>query len=93
MVRSVNDQLVKNNILLLKKTTELLKSVNQLTKKMDKMVDVFTSAAEYLEKEGASEPTSKLTELLEQNKKVAKGLLLLEKYVREKSAFNSPQLE
>lgn len=90
--KSITEQLIKNNLLLLKKTTELLKAVNQLTNKMDKMVTTFTKAAEYIEKEGAEETSPKLIELLEQNKKVAKGLLMLERYVREKSAFTPSKL-
>ncbi len=89
---SVNDQLVKNNILLQKKTAELLISVNNLTKKMDQMVGIFSKAAEHIEKEGVSEPlAARLSEVLEQNKQLANGLRAIERYVRERSAF-SPEL-
>jgi len=87
--KAIADQLIKNNILLQKKTTDLMGSMNKLTKRIDTMVSLFEKASTYIEKEGIREPVAaKLTDLLEQNKKIAKGLLVLEKYVREKSAFS-----
>ena len=77
------EQLIQNNIILQKKTTELLSSVHLLLTKMDTMVDVFNKAAEHIELGELKEPLEKqLNELLEQNKKIAGGLVLLEKYVR-----------
>ena len=85
---TITDQLIKNNVLLQKKTTELIISVNELVKKIDTMVTMFSTAAENIEKQGGELSSTRLNELLEQNKKVAKGLLMLEKYVREKSTFS-----
>ena len=86
MSKGVTEELIKTNISLEKKVIELLTSVNELTKKMDLMVDIFTKAAQHIERGDVKEPlANKLTELLEQNKKIARGLLLLEKYVKEKS--------
>ncbi|MBI2672299.1 hypothetical protein HYX16_05170 [Candidatus Woesearchaeota archaeon] len=91
MSKEVVQELLRTNISLEKKVIELLSSVNQLTKKMDELVDVFSKAAQHIERGDVKEPlASKLTELLEQNKKIARGLLLLEKYVKDKSAFSSP---
>ena len=91
MSKGVKKELIKNNISIEKKVIELLSSVNELTKKMDQMVDIFTKAAQHIERGDVKEPlANKLTELLDQNKKIARGLLLLEKYVKEKSSFSSP---
>jgi len=80
------EELMKSNILLQNKTAELISTINKLTKKMSKMVSTFEEAAEKI-KEGTDEPLKKkLQELLDQNRNVAKGLIMLERYVRDKSA-------
>lgn len=80
------NQLVENNIALQQKTTELLVSVNNLTKKMDSILSMFSKAAEHIEKGEVEQPLArKLEALLEQNRQIAKGLILLEKYVRDKA--------
>ncbi|MDP2908739.1 MAG: hypothetical protein Q8N77_02940 [Nanoarchaeota archaeon] len=87
------EQLVKNNIALQEKTAELITSIKELTKKMDDMVKIFEEAAKHI-KEGTDKPLmDKLQNLLEQNKTIAKGLVLLEKYVREKSVMGPPQFQ
>ena len=87
----VMQELIKTNISLEKKVIELLTSVNDLAKKMDQMVGIFSKAAQLIERGDVKEPlANRLTELLEQNKKIARGLLLLERYVKEKSSFSSP---
>ncbi len=64
-------------------------SINNLTKKMDDVLNLFTEASKHINEVGEDERinilTSKLESLLEQNKTIARGLLLLEKYVRGKS--------
>lgn len=89
------NQLIENNIALQKKTTELLISINDLTKKIDSMVTIFSKAAEHIEKGEVEEPLAqKLEALLDQNRKIAKGLILLEKYVRDKAiGFSSPSFQ
>ncbi|MBM3200697.1 hypothetical protein FJZ53_07190 [Candidatus Woesearchaeota archaeon] len=83
---SIIEQLARNNIALQEKTAELITSVKELTKRMDEMVKIFEEAAKHI-KEGTDKPMmDKLQNLLEQNKTIAKGLILLEKYVREKSS-------
>lgn len=80
-------QLAENNLALQEKTAELITSIKGLTKKIDDMVKIFEEAAKHI-KEGTDRPLmEKLQGLLEQNKTIAKGLILLEKYVREKSAM------
>lgn len=86
--QDIIDQLVQNNALLQQKSVDLLNSMNNLTKKIENLVDIFQKAAEHIEMEEVKQPLAgKLTELLEQNKKIAQGLVLLEKFVREKGAL------
>jgi len=85
------EQLIRNNISLQKKSADLLVGLNALTKKVDSLLNVFEKAAEEIKKGEVEEPLSKRLEaLIEQNKTIARGLLLLEKYIREKTAFSSP---
>ncbi len=66
-------------------------SVDKLTGKMDDMLNLFSEASKHISDVGDDERikmlTTKLESLLEQNKTIARGLLLLEKYVRGKSEF------
>lgn len=80
------DQLFQNNVVLQEKVVDLVSEIKTLTDKIDDMVTLFQQAAKHI-KEGTDQPLiKKIDELLEQNKSIAKGLILLEKYVREKSA-------
>ena len=91
MSKEVMQELIKTNISVEKKVVELLGSVNELTKKIDSLVDIFAKAAQHIERGDVKEPlANRLSELLDQNKKIARGLLLLERYVKEKSSFSSP---
>ncbi len=86
---TIIEQLVHNNMALQEKTAELITSIKELTKRMDDMVKIFEEAAKHI-KEGTDKPLmDKLQDLLEQNQTIAKGLVLLEKYVREKSVMGS----
>ena len=86
--QNIIDQLTDNNVQLMKKNAELIISMNNLTKKIDNLVDIFKKAAENIEKGEIREPLArKLTDLLEQNKRIARGLLLLEQFVRDKESF------
>jgi|SRR3989344_1567558 len=79
----VND-LISYNIALQNKTAELISSINGLTKKIDVMVSLFEEAAKSI-RAGTDEPMMKrLDDLLDQNKNIARGLILLEKYIKER---------
>jgi hypothetical protein len=79
-------ELVENSVELQKKSVELIDSFNKLSGKIDELLNVFKIAAKNIEKGEVEVPLSrKLEALLEQNKQIARGLILLEKYVREKS--------
>ncbi len=73
---------------------ELLVSMKTLTKRLDKVFSLFEEASKHVSEVESSEAkiaalSSKLESLLEQNKQIAKGLILLEKYVRGKSGLDS----
>ena len=73
---------------------ELLASLHQLTVRLDKMFSLFEEASKHVAEVESSEAkitalSSKLESLLEQNKNIAKGLILLEKYVRGKSGLDT----
>jgi nucleosome binding factor SPN SPT16 subunit len=88
---TISKKLIENDLALQKKTTELILSISKLTKRMDRMVDLFEEAAKYI-KAGTDQPLMrKLDDLLEQNKNIARGLILLERYVKERTEFTAPK--
>ena len=91
---SLIEQLIENNLILQKKETELMVNVNQLVKRIDRMLNVFEEASKHVMEVGEEkkiiELADKLEELLNQNKNIAKGLIMLEQYVKTKSQFESP---
>ena len=85
----VHPSLVDLNLQLQDKNIELLNAMHSLTKRVDHLVSIFEEAAKNV---GAVEDdtrvkqlTEKLDVLLEQNKSLANGLVILEKYVRSKA--------
>ena len=92
--QDIIDQLIKNNVELQKKSIEMMGSMHNLTKNINKLVEIFKKAAERIEKGEMREPLArKLSDLLEQNKRIANGLILLEKFVREKESYGLPKKE
>lgn len=87
--------LIQNEISMQKKTVELINSFNILSGRIDKFLNVFEKAASRIERGEIEEPLAKkLESLIEQNRTIARGLLLLEKYVREKTTvgFAPPKM-
>ncbi|MDD5331906.1 MAG: hypothetical protein PHE43_03770 [Candidatus Nanoarchaeia archaeon] len=83
-------QLIDHSIKLQEKNAEMINSMNKLTNKISEMVELFEDAANHI-KSGTDEPlVRKLEVLLEQNKNIARGLVLLEKYVRDKTMTGTP---
>ena len=86
--QDIIDRLVENNVKLQQVNTNLLISVDNMTKKVDELVQIFKKAAEHIEKGEIKEPLArKLADLLEQNKRIAKGLILMEKFMKEKEGY------
>ncbi|MBS3149499.1 hypothetical protein J4455_02280 [Candidatus Woesearchaeota archaeon] len=82
--------LIENNVSLQKASLNLMDSMNTLTKRIDKLVSIFEEASKHitdveLSDERLKNLASKLEGLLDQNKEIARGLILLEQYIRSKS--------
>ena len=90
----IMNELVECSIALQKKDVELISSMNKLTQRVDKLISIFEEASKHVMEVGddkkIAELADKLEELLDQNKNLAKGLVMLEQYVRTKSQFESP---
>lgn len=88
--------LVNLNIELQKKNIELLEAMHALTQRIDNLVNVFEEAAKNVanveDNSRVRDLATKLEELLNQNKSLANGLLLLERYVRSKSIETGKRL-
>ncbi len=90
---STVNKVIEQNILLQKKDVELITSVNKLTKRIDKLLDVFEEASKHVMEAGDErrilDIADKLNGLLDQNKSIAKGLLTLEEYIKTRSDMSS----
>src|SRR3989344_5903405 len=88
------EQVIEHNIALQKKDVELISNINKLVQRIDKLISIFEEASKHVAEVGDDkkiiELADKLEELLNQNKNLAKGLVMLEQYVRTKSQFESP---
>lgn len=84
-----HSSLVDLNLRLQDKNIELLNAMHALTKRMDNLISIFEEAAKNIsdvsDDTRVKQLAEKLDSLLEQNKSLANGLLLLERYVRSKS--------
>ncbi|GEM_PF-2581231 len=83
----------------LKKYTDVqTTSSQQLLQRMDKLLSLFEEAAQHVGEVETVEArvtalTNKLEALLEQNKSIAQGLVLLEKYVRGKTRLEPTEVQ
>jgi hypothetical protein len=80
---------VKNGIELQKVSLKLIESNNELVKSIDKLVSLFEEASKHVtsvsSKEDAINSLSlKLESLMQQNKDLAKGLILLEEHIKKR---------
>lgn len=92
-------QLIQNNVTLQTKTVDMVSSINKLVmstndlnKKIDSLLRVFETAAKHVSETKTTEEqinalAMKLESLLDQNKNIARGLILLEQYVRGKTTL------
>ena len=84
--QAIIDQLIKNNVLLQQKNTQLIQSMNNLNKNITNLVRIFQRAAENIDKGDSKEPlTFKLQQLIDQNRQLARGLTLLEQYIKRRT--------
>lgn len=100
--KGIEKLLLENIMLLEKNLTEVTASFKLLEKRLDKLFGVFEKAANFVsgktsddKKRGATKErvkqsgmplAEKLDLLVEQNKAMAEGLLLLEKFIKERIA-------
>ena len=86
---NTNPGLLDLNLTLQNKNIELLNSMHALTQRIDRLVSIFEEAAKNLnnvnEDTRVDELAKKLDDLLEQNKNLSSGLMMLERYVKSKS--------
>ncbi|MEA3378431.1 MAG: hypothetical protein U9Q69_02210 [Nanoarchaeota archaeon] len=79
------EALIEHSIDLQHKLADLIIETKKNNKLVHEMVTLFTEAGEHIKKGKYEDPLLvKLDDLLEQNKNLAKGLLMLEKFIREK---------
>lgn len=82
---SMVEQLIATNVTLQNKMVDLLIGTKELNENVNKLVHLFTDAAAHIRTGKYEDPLiEKLNDLLEQNKSLAKGLLMLEEYVKTK---------
>lgn len=93
--KSLVQELLANNVALQKVTLQLVDVTKQMTERTDRLLSLFEEAAKNIEKAEMKEPlTKQLDSLLEQNKVIARGLVLLERYIRDKTSLGlSPSFE
>lgn len=86
----LTETLIENNILLQRKLIDVVEAINKLVHQNEEMLGIFKEASKHVndievKDEGLRPLIKKLDELLEQNRTIARGLLLLEKYTRERA--------
>ena len=81
---STTQELIRMNIELQKIAVDLIEKMNNVTTRMDRMLSLFEDAARNMSAEDTGSVKTQLQELLDQNKAIARGLLSIERYVRER---------
>ena len=96
---SAQDHLIESNLKLQSKLVELIesnqelnKSLSQTSRQIEEMTKFFKEAGKYMVAENEDEKLkpllSRISELVEQNKTIMRGLILVQKYIK-----SSPQNE
>ena len=99
---SIVKELVKNNVALQNKMADLIKSNSDLLKAQVKtyeeiasMVSLFREAGQHMVAETEDEKLrpllGRISELVEQNKSIMRGLILIQKYIRSSTSSEIPQ--
>ncbi len=87
-------QLAESSVALQKTSLNLAEKTSDLTKRIDKLVSLFEEASKHVgdvenREDRVKVLSEKLEALLDQNKEIAKGLILLDKYIRGKNEFEN----
>jgi len=96
--------LIENSVKLQNSLADTLIVMNRLLKQQAEMVEIFKEASKHIndmevKDENLKPLINRLDDLLNQNRTIAKGLILLEKYVKERAtpiqqqAFATPQTQ
>jgi len=81
-------ELVGTNIILQDKTIDLVSNIKKLNERLDKMVSLFEQAARHITSEMDGKMEDKLEKLIDQNRIIANGLIILEKYIKDKNVLS-----
>ena len=93
MDESYTRDLMENNVMLQKALLQLVESNNGLTKKIDNLISLFEEAAKNMSSGNTEEVyklNNKINELIEQNKQLARGLLIMEDKMRKSNISPKP---
>ena len=84
--------LIESSQVIAQHTVLLVKKIDTLSNRIDKMLSVFEEASKHVMDAGEDrrviELADKLEELLEQNRILTKGLMMLENYVKTRTQFD-----
>ncbi len=86
MVDSKINKLISSSLQLQKLSINLVESNNNLVKRIDKLVSLFEEASKNISSgnsEHANKLNNKINELIEQNKQLARGLIIMEEKMRK----------
>ena len=79
------ERLIDSNTQLQHKMADVLLRVKELNENVSRLVTILKSAGQHIKADKYEDPMiNRLNELLEQNKNLARALMLLEKFVKEK---------
>tara|TARA_Y100000310_G_C20687315_1_gene819918 strand:+ start:428 stop:766 length:339 start_codon:yes stop_codon:yes gene_type:complete len=83
--------LLESNLLLQHKIADLVISTKELNSNVSELVKIFKQAGDHIKAGKYEDPMiNKINNLLEQNQNLAKGLSLLEDYVKSKTQPRQP---
>lgn len=92
--KDANKALIESNMLLQSKIADLVQSDNELIKEIKSMIKFFCEAGERMVIESEEERLKPLFErlnaLLDQNKTIIRGLLLVQKYIKSATPEETP---
>ena len=85
-------KLIETNVMLQHKMADLLIAMKETNTGLNNLVTMFSEAAAQIKTGKYDDPlVGKLNDLLEQNKNLAKGLIMLEEYIRTKKESAATQ--
>jgi len=78
--------IIESNLQLQHKIADLVLTTKELNTNVSHLITIFKEAGQYIKSAKYEDPMiNKINDLLEQNKNLAKGLAILEEYVKNKA--------